>query len=71
MFVFLLLEMGTSVMIKFFDGHNNAHDNLEITIQLFAQSFASKVTLKFFVILKFNYDILTFDVNLTFNLTFL
>jgi hypothetical protein len=27
--------------------------------------------LKFFVILKFNYDILTFDVNLTFNLTFL
>lgn len=51
MFVLVLLEMGTSVMTKFFDGRNNEHDHLEITIQLFAQDLGKQINIE--VILYF------------------
>jgi hypothetical protein len=49
MSVLLLLEMGTSVMTKFFDGHNNAHDHLEVTIQLFAQNLGEQINIEVFL----------------------
>jgi hypothetical protein len=51
MFVLLLLEMGISVMTKFFDGRNNEHDYLEITIQLFAKNLGKQINIE--VILYF------------------
>jgi hypothetical protein len=49
MSVLLLLEMGTSVMTNFFDGRNNAHDHLEVTIQLFAQNLGKQINIEVFL----------------------
>jgi hypothetical protein len=38
-------------MTKFFDGHNNGHDHLEIIIQLFAQNLGKQINIE--VILYF------------------
>jgi hypothetical protein len=46
MFVLLLLEMGMSVMTKFFDGRDNEHDHLEVTIQLFAQNLGEQINIE-------------------------
>lgn len=46
MFVLLLLEMGMSAMTKFFDGRDNEHDHLEVTIQLFAQNLGEQINIE-------------------------
>ncbi len=38
--------MGTSVMTMFFDGRDNEHDHLEVTIQLFAQNLGEQINIE-------------------------